>query len=64
MSAPTIIGGVFGSGRGGGSCLLRRLSRAEYYVPRKHGWNLAQGQMGILLTRGWNVFFVGGSVTC
>lgn len=43
-------------GLGGG-----RLSIAECYVPRKHGWNLALGQMGILSLRGgWNVFCVGG----
>lgn len=58
VSAATIIWGVFGPGGG-------RLSIAECYVPRKHGWNLAAGQMGILSLRGgWNVFCVGGSVMC
>lgn len=28
-----------------------RLTEAERFVPRKHGWNLAVGQMGILSTR-------------
>lgn len=58
VSAATMIWGVFGPGGG-------RLSIVECYVPRKHGWNLAPGQMSILSPRrGWNVFFVGGSVMC
>lgn len=41
------------------------LTKTGCSVPKKHGWNLAAGQMGILSTGGgWNVFFVGGSVMC
>ena len=61
VSAPSIICSVFfglGGGRPGPS--QGRLTKAERYVPRKHGWNLAPGQMGILLTRGgWNVLLCG-----
>ena len=75
VSAPSIICSVFWPlcvcvcvcvCVGGDPVLLRgRLAKAERYVPRKHGWNLAPGQMGILSRRGgWNVFFVGGSVMC
>lgn len=63
LSAPSIICSVFGPGEGRPRSSQGRHTKAERYVPRKHGWNLAQGQMGILSTRGvWNVFFVGGNV--
>lgn len=65
VSAPSIICSIFGPWWDRPAPSLGRLTKAEHYVPRKHGWNLAPGQMGILSTRGgWNVFFVGGSVMC
>lgn len=65
VSAPSIICSIFRPcwGRCGPS--QGRFTKAQRYVPRKHGWNLAPGQMGILSSGGgWNVFFVGGSVMC
>lgn len=64
-AAPSIICSIFHPCRGRRGPSQGRLTKAGRYVPRKHGWNLAPGQMGILSTRGgWNVFFVGGSVMC
>lgn len=63
VAAASVICSVFGPGEGRPRSSQGRHTKAKQYIPRKHGWNLAQGQMGILSTRGvWNVFFVGGNV--